>query len=396
MLRSSRLFLILALAVPAAVVTLVAPSARAQQPASGTIRSQLTGPALEAWDRGQDAIDAKQWATAVPELRQAYTISRNPRVLFNIGFCQTQLGNYVDAKATFEKELAEGAATFSPEVQQQIKDAVASVAPYITTLQVTANEPGATLLIDEENRGTTPFLGPILVNTGANHKLVLHKDGFNDQVITKEFTHDVADKIVFAIEPTIKKSEVTVDVEGAPNAEVRIDATSMGTAPWHGYVVAGRHTFEARASGYVSTTQTSEVVYKTPLHLKLTLAQERHNARVSIDTAPAGGAIEIDGQAVALTHWEGTLPSGGHQLIVKKQGFEDYSSELALRDDQVRTVTATLVEVKSRTWIWWTVGAIAVIGGGAVASYFIFKPSDATPYVGTFSPGLTTGSFKFR
>ena len=128
----------------------------------------------------------------------------------------------------------------------------------------------------------------------------------------------------------------------------------------------------------------------------MTMSLERHSSRVAVDAMPAGAMIEIDGKVVGSTHWEGNLPTGGHQLIVKKPGYQVFSQELALQDDQVRNVRATLIEERSSTWVWWTAGTLAVIGAGAVVSYFVFRPSDPQPYVGTLPPGTQTAGFHWR
>jgi hypothetical protein len=361
-----------------------------------TIRSQLTGEALAAWDRGMNALDAQSYATALPEFKRAYELSHNPRVLINVGVCEKNLNDFVSAEKYWKEELAEGEGKLSPNEKQTLESYIATVHQFTTTLTVTANVPGAALTIDGQDEGKTPFLSPVAVNVGAGHQITLSADGYKPQTVTKDFTTGVAASVDFKLEPVERKTDVTVTVTGAPRAEIFIDGTDMGPAPFTGQVIATRHTFEARAPGFVTTRQTSDVEYQKPFSLALTMSPERHQARVAITTTPGDAVIEIDGHVVGATHWEGTLPSGGHQLIVRKQGYEPFSSELALRDDQVRTVEATLVEEQhARTWIWWTVGAVAVLAGGAVASYFVFKPQDQQPFVGTYSPGLTTGSFRF-
>jgi hypothetical protein len=221
-------------------------------------------------------------------------------------------------------------------------------------------------------------------------KITLKKDGFVDLTKTVDVNAGVPTTVEFALEPREKKGTVTITVAGAPSATIYMDGTDMGPAPFKGAVPVGRHTFEAKAYGYTTATQTSDVGYKQEIALTLTMSAERHEGRVTIDVEPAGAVIEIDGRVRGSTHWEGTLPSGGHQLIVKKPGYENYSQEIALQDDQVRAVRATLLEEQRRGWIWWTAGAAAVIIGGGIVSYFVFKPADATPYVGNLGTGITS------
>jgi hypothetical protein len=44
------------------------------------------------------------------------------------------------------------------------------------------------------------------------------------------------------------------------------------------------------------------------------------------------------------------------------------------------------------SWVAWGVGTILVVAGGVVAGYFVFKPADANPFVGTLNPGIDTAS----
>jgi hypothetical protein len=74
---------------------------------------------------------------------------------------------------------------------------------------------------------------------------------------------------------------------------------------------------------------------------------------------------------------------------VKKPGYQAYTAELTISDDQSRDVKATLLEEKGGSnWIAWTIGTVLVVGGGAVAGYFLFKPNDQQPVTGDLSPGL--------
>jgi len=248
-------------------------------------------------------------------------------------------------------------------------------------VEVTANETGAALLIDGDTAGQTPFDKPVPIDVGP-HEIRLHKDGFVDGVQSVTIAGGAPAKVSFTIDPAVKKSTVSVAVTGAPGANVIIDGIDMGQAPFKGDVVAGRHTFEAHAPGFVTARQTTDVVYKEPLNIALDLAVERHEGHLRIEAAPVEAAIEIDGKIVGSGTWEGALPSGGHQVIVKKPGFQPYTSEIAISDDQSREVKATLLEEKGSNWLAWTIGTVVVVAGGSIAGYFLFQPNNQQPVSG--------------
>ena len=77
--------------------------------------------------------------------------------------------------------------------------------------------------------------------------------------------------------------------------------------------------------------------------------------------------------------------STGHALVVKKDGYYAYTSELTITDDGRRSVPVTLNPEKN--WVFWVIGASAVVAGGAVAAYFALRPSDQKPVPGTLQAG---------
>jgi hypothetical protein len=320
---------------------------------------------------------------------RAYDQSKNPRVLFNVGVCEKNLQHYARAVSRWKQQLTEAEGKLSDDEEKAVRAAIDAVQPYVSTLEVVANEPGATLLVNQEQVGETPLLGPIPIDVGR-HSLTLRKDGFQDQTIEVTVATGKPEKVTFNLEPAVKKVAVTVQVSGPSGATVAIDGVEMGAAPYKGEVIAGRHTFEARARGYVTARHSSDVLYQRPLELALSLSPERHNGRVRVEVSQPDATIEVDGKVVGSGAWQGVLPSGGHQLVVRKPGFQTYSTDLGLSDDQVRNVTVPMVREKSTAWVWWTAGAVAVVAGGAVATYFVSRPAEQTPVSGTLTPGLVT------
>ncbi|MGO9710041.1 MAG: PEGA domain-containing protein [Polyangiaceae bacterium] len=377
-------------------VTLAAPSgfAAPKPPKPKTVREELPDAARKDWDAARDLLDTSDFAGALVEYKRAYDESKNPRVLYNVAVCLKNLRHYARAEATFKQELTDGAGKISAAEEADVKSAIQALDPFVSTLEVTANETGATLLIDGEAVGQTPFDKPVPIDVGP-HEVRLHKDGFVDAVQTTTIAGGTPAKAALNIDPAVKKATVSIAVTGAPGANVVIDGIDMGQAPFKGEVVAGRHTFEARAPGFVTARQTTDVVYKTPLNLSLDLAVERHEGKLRIEATPVEASIEVDGKIVGSGTWEGGLPSGGHQVIVKRPGFQPYTSEITISDDQSRDVKATLLEEKGGSnWVAWTIGAVLVVGGGAVAGYFAFQPNNQQPVVGDLTPGtVTTASY---
>jgi hypothetical protein len=375
-----------------AIVLLLAPAAHAQ---GKTVRSELPVAARTSWDNARELFDAQNWAAAKAEYEHAYEISKNPRVLFNVGVCEKNLGHYIKASAAFRKELAEAAHKVPAREVQEIRAVLATLEPLISTLVVTSNEPGATLTIDKEQQpGATPFTQPLTIDVGV-HTLHLTKPGFKDGVIENlSVVSGTPAQANFTIQPLERMGHARIDVSGPPRAALYVDGRDVGNSPFDGELHEGPHVVEARANDYVVSRQTIVVKYRENVALVINLAPKRHEGLLRVTAVPMGAIIEVDGARVGTSHWEGPLTSkAGHNVVVRKDGYYTYTQEVVLDDDQERSIPVTLNAEK--TWIWWVLGTAAVIGAGVAATYFIAQMhNDPTP--GTLAAGSGWGTTGFH
>lgn len=390
MTRSCLRFLAFAvLATSAAIAS--PPIVHAQEATS--IRDELPDSAKKDWDAAKELFEAGDFRGAMVQYNSVYEQTKNPRVLFNVGVAWKNLNKYARAVASWEKEL-----TFKSELSEaeiaKVETAIETLRPFVSTLKVVASEPGATLIISGEEVGESPFIAPVPIDVGRQ-EVVLRKQGFVESKKTIDVARGQPAEVTFKLEPIQKATQITVEISGAPNARIFMDGTDMGPAPFEGKVPAGRHTFEARAKGFETARQTSEVEFGEPFTLTLSLVPAVEEGKVRIVTGFSDAVIEIDGKVVGSGNWEGALPVGGHQLVVRKEGYEDYETDVSVSDDQERSLSVSLVPDRRNAWVWWTIGAVAVVAGGTVASYFVFKPAEQTPVTGTLSPGQFIAPARF-
>ncbi|HXX66259.1 MAG TPA: PEGA domain-containing protein [Polyangiaceae bacterium] len=372
---------------PLVLAVCIATQTALAQPQAPDVRSQLQEPAQRAWDAAKQLAGASDYRGALVEFQRAYDLSHNPRVLYNLGVTEKLLTHYARAVDAWEKELREGGAQLTAAEQQELRNAISIVQQFVTTIDVTANEPDATLSIDDYPVGKTPFAGPVRIDVGKRI-LKLSKDGFTETVQTVDVAAGARTPVSFRIEPLHKAALVTVTVGGALAATVYVDGRDVGPAPFKGELTAERHTIEARANGYLTVSQTVDVVDRQPMSLVLTLSAERHEGRLRV-VAPEGASIAVDEHAVGSGTWEGVVSTtGGHQLVVHKPGYQTYATEVFVADDQVREVNVPLNREVSNSWVAWGIGSLLVVTGGIVAGYFVFKPAEPSPYVGEL--GITS------
>lgn len=366
------------------------PAAQAQQ---RTIRDELPAASQRDWDDAKELYGAGNFQDARIRFQQVYDDTNNPRVLFNVAICWKDQEHYWKALEVWNKQL-ELKSKLSARDVTRVEGAIAVVEPFVSTVEVQVNEPGAKLYFDGVLAGTSPFIGPLRIDVGKP-EVRLEKEGFAPEKKTIDVLRATPAKVSFDLIKEGRPTKVTVNIEGPSKATIFMDGVEMGPAPFTGEVAEGRHTFEARSPGYETAQQTSEVVYGAPFALSLRLVEAKDEGKVKIVTGFEDAIIEIDGKVVGSGAWEGVLPAGGHQLVVRKDGYEDYSADLALSAEQERKIRVEMVAESSSAWIYWLVTGVAVSAGIGVGSYFVFRPSETSQVTGTLDPGLVSTSFSF-
>ncbi|MEO8181948.1 MAG: PEGA domain-containing protein [Deltaproteobacteria bacterium] len=345
------------------------------------IRDELPREAREQWDAARELHDAGDFKSALVYFNRAYEMSNNPRTLFNIGVCWKDLTKYSEAIKTWEKQL-----TFRKKLPkddiQKAQTAIVALKQFVSTIEVKADEAGAQLMVDGIEVGVTPFLEPIRIDVGRR-QLRLLKDGFEAAEKSVDVTRGKVASVQFDLQHVNKTGTVSVTVDGPKSATVYMDGRELGEAPYNGPVSAGPHTFEARATGYATVQQSAEVVYGDSLSVTLSLAEAKTDGKLRVVTEHPDAEIRMDGERVGRGAWEGLLPAGGHQLEVSKPGYSTERIEITLSPEQERTVEVSLSSEKS--WLFWTVSVVAVVGGATLATVMLSRPTETTPVDGTLT-----------
>lgn len=380
-MRSARriaLALSLALALPAGTAW-----AQARKP----IRDSLPIEARGHWDAGVALAQRKNWDGARTSFKAAYDLSKNPRVLFNIGITEKELGRYAAALENFKRELAEGKGQLAADEENEVKSAIAGLEKFVAQLTIEVSEKDADVFIDNDKVEPTKLAGPITVQIGERRVRAV-KPGFSEAVESIQLAGGGNGKVTLKLQPLVKTSRVNVSVVGPPNAVVKIDGREVGPAPYAGLVpvTADPHQFSAEAPGYVTATQSAIVTEGTSLNLTLQLAPEQEKGKLLVLAKPEGATIEIDGKAVGASKWEGPVDARTHQVVVKKQGFYTWSYDVDVPKGGERSVTASLNEDRNTSFVPWLIGSIVVGTALVVGIVLLATPPDEQPADGTLTP----------
>jgi len=119
---------------------------------------------------------AKQgnYENALQAFNEAYAVSPNFAVLYNIGQAQVGLGRPLEATATLSRYLREGGDAISPARRKQVEDQIRLLETFLIDLDVAAN-PGAAISVDGREVGRAPLSEPVRLTAGA-HKVTARLD----------------------------------------------------------------------------------------------------------------------------------------------------------------------------------------------------------------------------
>lgn len=186
-------------------------------------------------------------------------------------------------------------------------------------------------------------------------------------------------------------SEVTISVDQV-DAEIAIDGRSIGKSPLPTPVALdmGEHEITVSKVGFKPLSKRGTVAGGRASTLDFRLQSEKHEGLLRV-IAPSGSAVRIDGKRLGFGDWQGTLPSGSHNVRVDAPGKQRYSAEAVVQDGQVTVLQVSLQDTPLlppapvsepdrggvSAWVWVGLGAILV--GGAVTGFMLLKPEAQGP-----------------
>lgn len=137
------------------------------QPSSDETASQEAQQAHRHFSLGVKLYSEGDFGPALAQFQRAYALKPHFRVLYNIAQCKFELRDYVDARATLRRYLAEGgAAALDAERIARIEADLADLGRRIAQLDIRSNVRGAVVYVDGRKVGTTPLSQAIEVSEG--------------------------------------------------------------------------------------------------------------------------------------------------------------------------------------------------------------------------------------
>jgi hypothetical protein len=272
-----------------AALALLASSAGAQAPAApGTgssgasgnpvpLADALQGAAKTAYEAAKLLAQNHDFTSALAEFGHAYTLSADPRLLFNMAICQKELHHYARMRALLEQYLRDGARIATPESQSAAQDALAAIKPLVAALQIKVNEDGADVTVDGEAVGTSPLKGNVPVDLGK-HVVAVKKAGFDpfEQALDMPGGTEAAVAVTLKAQRHVAQLVVTTE----PDATVVVDGKEVAKGRFDGSIAAGSHD--------ISVVEAGKKTYATHVTLR---DGETQSMQVSLEDPSHGGAL---------------------------------------------------------------------------------------------------------
>lgn len=380
---------------PAAAQVTVTPAA----PTTRRVRAALSGEALRAFDRASTLFEDGDFRGARAEFERAHELAGDARLLYNVAVCDKMLRKYTRAIESLQRSLREGGKRLSSEYVARTNETINALAPYVSSVVISADQEGATVLIDGEPVGTTPMNRPVPIEVGE-HLISIRKSGYLDVPKRVRVTGGEVASASFALQTATTRSELSVDVQGAPpgtKVMVLVDGVEMGTAPFRSMVEAGPHTIGARAPGFTAAPRRVELEPREALTVSLALERESKLGVLRVRVDDDSDIVELDGRDVSRGDYETKLAAGEHRLRVKRGGAETRALDFVIAENETRSVSLSL-ERKSglQTWFW-VGGGVLVAAGATVAILLLTRTTEyegSTP--GTLPPRVLPAGISFR
>ena len=311
---------------------------------SGTARAEPEDPkiveARAQFVRGNDLAKTAQWAQALAAFERSRELRPHPLTTYNLAVCERALGNLLRARALFQvalKEAARDAAQFPSSRVEDARAFIAEIDASVVHLDVRAQPEDALLAVDgrpleriEDDAG-----GPSRLAAG------LAKPGPPERVPGASFA--------LVIDP-------------------------------------GTHVFRVLAKGYGDISLTKTYAPGQKDKLEIVLARLPATVRIASDLTES--IVTVNGADVGFAPVQVSRPAGTYQIVVRKDGFETFSTKLSLSPGQEVDVPAKLppehIPITKRWWFWGAV--VGVVAGGSLLTYALTREDPPPP---PYSGGTT-------
>jgi len=263
----------LAIAAPALAAPPEAPPVAWATPLS----ESLSGPAKDAYDAAGILRNNQDPSGALTKYGQAYELSKDPRLLFDMAVCERDLRAYARMQELLERYEHEAGGDLPAAQKAEIDAALGTIRLLVGTVRLAVSEAGAAVAIDGQPAGSTPLASPIVVDLGK-HTLSVDKAGFEPVEQTIEIAGGNEIAVTVHLRARIRPAQLLVVTDA--EATVLVDKRVVARGRFDGAVAPGPHDLQV--------TEPGKKPYAAPLDLQ---DGEARTLQITLENLPRGAGL---------------------------------------------------------------------------------------------------------
>jgi hypothetical protein len=236
-----------------------------------SLGESLQGAASEAYVSAKMLLNNKDYRGALAKFREAYDISKDPRLLYDMAICERNLRAYARMESLLEQYEREAASSISPQDKALCDDALAAIKSLVGSVSVVVSEDGAAVTLDGESVGTTPLVEPLVIDLGK-HTVAVTKPGFETMERVVDVVGGSRVALSLALLPQVHEAHLLVTSDS--DATVSIDGRVEGKARFEGALAPGVHEVRVSEAGWLPYTAQVELRDGETRTMQVTLERE--------------------------------------------------------------------------------------------------------------------------
>jgi hypothetical protein len=211
---------------------------QAESSAQRPLSEVLSGPARVAYESGRLLLEANDSATAHAKFKEAYELSRKPRLLWNMAACSKLQRHYAMAVQELETFLSDGAGQITPEQEARARELLETLRVVVAPIAVKVVPAAARLYVDGEAKTTSAGELRLLLDVG-HHEFRAELDGHAPAARIVDLNETKAVAIDLNLAPIVPDAMLAIAT--LSDAAVEVDGKAFSVGSREAVVTPGLH-----------------------------------------------------------------------------------------------------------------------------------------------------------